>query len=63
MGGFKTLVEKLLDSFSKGGGNTLIIRETDVGKHAILSRFFIMKKPNFNFPVKAHLMQPNLHLL
>ena len=63
-----TLVEKLLDFFSKNGGDTSIIRKTHTGKHRILSRFPIMEKIDFSIsrskhPACACAKQPNLHLL
>ena len=44
-------------------GNTGIIGKTDVGKHAILSHFPMMKTPNSNSRSKHTLMRPVLHLL
>ena len=59
---FMTLGEKLLDSFSRISGNTLIMRKTDAGKHAILSHFPKAKTPNSNSRSK-HTPHPTiLHL-
>ena len=55
-------MEKLLDSFSRKCGNTLIIRKTDVGKHAILSHFPMAKTLNSNFRSKHTSHATILHL-
>ena len=49
--------------FSRSSGNTLIIRKTDAGKHAILSHFPMAKTPNSNSRSRHNPMRLILHLL